>query len=202
VGTYLTGALFVRTGVTLRLDQGVVLRGAARGAALVNVVKASHASITGRGTLAGERLVRIRDAADVELGAGLQLRRAGDTGDAEGVSIGGGAQDIRIHDLRLADIPTILRVEPAGSVRDVRIWNLKATGARVVFATAGAPERFSLVDWDVQAATIGTVGGARDWKLQNVRLQLGEANQVQTLFGNERVIEQAATQAQAGVATR
>lgn len=71
-GTYLTGALFVKSGVTLRLDKGVTLRGSRNiddypmlptriagiemrwPAALVNVYKQSKAAITGEGTIDGD----------------------------------------------------------------------------------------------------------------------------------------------------
>ena len=70
-GTYLTGSIFVKSGVTLRVDKGVTLLGSQNlkdypvmpsriagtemswPAALVNVYKQSHASITGEGTIDG-----------------------------------------------------------------------------------------------------------------------------------------------------
>ncbi len=71
-GTYLTGAIFVKSGVTLRLDKGVTLRGSRNiddypmmptriagiemrwPAALVNVYKQSKAAIVGEGTIDGD----------------------------------------------------------------------------------------------------------------------------------------------------
>ncbi len=71
-GTYLTGALFLKSGVTLRIDKGVTLIGSQNIAdyperpsriagiemtwpsALINVYKQSNASITGEGTIDGD----------------------------------------------------------------------------------------------------------------------------------------------------
>jgi len=71
-GTYLTGAIFVKSGVTLKLDKGVTLRGSRNiddypmmptriagiemrwPAALVNVYKQSKAAIVGEGTIDGD----------------------------------------------------------------------------------------------------------------------------------------------------
>jgi polygalacturonase len=71
-GTYLTGSIFVKSGVTLRLDKDVILRGSRNiadypmmptriagiemswPAALVNVYKQKNAAITGAGTIDGD----------------------------------------------------------------------------------------------------------------------------------------------------
>lgn len=71
-GTYLTGAIFVKSGVTLKLDRGVTLRGSRNiddypmlptriagiemrwPAALVNVYRQSKAAIVGEGTIDGD----------------------------------------------------------------------------------------------------------------------------------------------------
>ncbi len=71
-GTYLTGSIFVKSGVTLKLDKGVTLLGSQDikdypmmptriagiemtwPAALVNVYKQDHAEITGEGTIDGD----------------------------------------------------------------------------------------------------------------------------------------------------
>ena len=71
-GTYLTGSLFVKSGVTLRIDKGVTLLGSQNikdypimpsriagiemswPAALINVYKQSNATITGEGTIDGD----------------------------------------------------------------------------------------------------------------------------------------------------
>jgi polygalacturonase len=71
-GTYLTGSIFVKSGVTLRIDKGVTLLGSQNikdypimpsriagiemswPAALVNVYKQSNATITGEGTIDGD----------------------------------------------------------------------------------------------------------------------------------------------------
>ncbi|TWI62635.1 pectate lyase-like protein [Pseudoduganella lurida] len=71
-GTYLTGAVFVKSGVTLRIDKGVTLLGSRDiadypllptriagiemtwPAALVNVYRQKHAAITGAGTIDGD----------------------------------------------------------------------------------------------------------------------------------------------------
>src|SRR5450432_3458774 len=70
-GTYLTGAVFVKSGVTLRVDKGVTLTGSQSiwdypmmptriagvemtwPSALINIYKQSHAAITGEGTIDG-----------------------------------------------------------------------------------------------------------------------------------------------------
>jgi len=71
-GTYLTGSIFVKSSVTLRIDKGVTLLGSQRlqdyplmptrvagiemtwPAALVNVYEQTHAAITGEGTIDGD----------------------------------------------------------------------------------------------------------------------------------------------------
>jgi polygalacturonase len=71
-GTYLTGSIFVKTGVTLRLDKGVILLGSQNiadypvmqtriagiemrwPAALVNIYEQKNAAITGEGTIDGD----------------------------------------------------------------------------------------------------------------------------------------------------
>lgn len=60
---------------------------------------------------------------------------------------------------------------------DVRIWNIKATGATTAFEVDGfkeAPlERFQLDNIDIEARNGGHIYDARDWKFSNTNLKLG-----------------------------
>ncbi len=60
---------------------------------------------------------------------------------------------------------------------DVRIWNIKARGARSAFEVDGyaqAPlERFSFDKLDIEAKTGGHINDARDWTFTNSTLHLG-----------------------------
>ena len=124
---------------------------------------------------------------------------------------GGFGESIRIHDMTLTNIPTVLSVTmnwnpnysyakiPDGirevppvwrllatpvpreqgiaRFRDVKIWNIKATGARRAFdvhAYADAPlERFSFDRLDIEAAAGGRINDARDWRFTNSSLKVG-----------------------------
>ena len=67
-----------------------------------------------------------------------------------------------------------------GKIRigDVKLWNIKATGATRVFAVSGYAdkpfERFTLSNWDVQAKGLGYIRDAKGWQLSKVRLALGD----------------------------
>ncbi len=67
-------------------------------------------------------------------------------------------------------------------VRDVHIWNIKATGARTVFevdAYASAPlERFVLDHWQVEAQTAGHIADAKDWKMSDMSLKIADGGVV------------------------
>ena len=60
---------------------------------------------------------------------------------------------------------------------DVKIWNIKATGAATAFEVSGYKEaplqRFSLDRLDIQAAKGGHLYDVRDWSFSNSRLALG-----------------------------
>jgi hypothetical protein len=60
---------------------------------------------------------------------------------------------------------------------DVRIWNIKATGATTAFevdAYAQAPlQRFVFDGLDIEAAKGGHINDARDWQFSNTALRLG-----------------------------
>jgi polygalacturonase len=67
-------------------------------------------------------------------------------------------------------------------VRDVHIWNIKATGAKRVFevdAYANAPLiNFALDHWDVQAQSAGHIADAKDWKLSDMDLKIADGSAV------------------------
>ena len=96
-GEFLTGAIFLKPGVNLHLDQGAVLRGSTNiedypametrieghaqvwRPALVNAKKADHLRITGEGTIQGggkPRNLFIQDSKDVQI-SGISLRDSG-----------------------------------------------------------------------------------------------------------------------------
>jgi polygalacturonase len=66
--------------------------------------------------------------------------------------------------------------------RDVRIWNIKATGAREAFnvsAYAEAPlENFSFDHIDIEAKTAGTIANAKDWKFAHMDIKTADGSTV------------------------
>jgi polygalacturonase len=85
----------------------------------------------------------------------------------------------------IKDVPPIWKVlatpvpKEQGMARfhDVRIWNIKATGATTAFEVDGfkeAPlERFQLDNIDIEAKNGGHIYDAKDWKFTNTNLKLG-----------------------------
>ena len=67
-------------------------------------------------------------------------------------------------------------------VRDVHIWNVKATSAKRVFevdAYANAPlENFVLDHWNVQAQSAGHIADAKDWKMSDMSLAIADGSAV------------------------
>lgn len=61
---------------------------------------------------------------------------------------------------------------------DVRIWNIKASGAATAFEVDGYKEaplqRFSLENLDIEARKGGHIYDAKDWQFTNARLTLAE----------------------------
>jgi hypothetical protein len=70
---------------------------------------------------------------------------------------------------------------------DVRIWNIKATGATTAFEVDGfkeAPlERFRLEHLDIQARNGGHIYDAKDWSFSDVRLTLDKPVALETGSG-------------------
>ena len=66
--------------------------------------------------------------------------------------------------------------------RNVHIWNVKATGAREAFnvsAYAAAPlENFRLDHLDIEAATAGTIADAKNWRMEDNKIQTADGSQV------------------------
>jgi polygalacturonase len=66
--------------------------------------------------------------------------------------------------------------------RNVHIWNVKATGARQAFnvsAYARAPlEDFRLDHLEIEAATAGTVANAKNWRMEDNKIQTADGSQV------------------------
>jgi polygalacturonase len=60
--------------------------------------------------------------------------------------------------------------------RDVKIWNIKATGAKTAFEVAGFPEaplqRFQFDQLDIEAQNGGYIGDAQDWRFARTTLRL------------------------------
>jgi polygalacturonase len=59
---------------------------------------------------------------------------------------------------------------------DVKIWNIKATGAKTAFEVDGYPQaplqRFAFEGLDIEAAQGGHINDAADWKFTNTQLRL------------------------------
>jgi hypothetical protein len=60
--------------------------------------------------------------------------------------------------------------------RDVKIWNIKATGAKTALEVAGFAEaplqRFQFDSLDIEAKSGGYLSDALDWKFSNTTLRL------------------------------
>ena len=86
----------------------------------------------------------------------------------------------------IADIPAIWKVlatpvpkeQGMAHFHDVRIWNIKATGAKTAFEVDGFKEaplaRFRLDHIDIEAQDGGHISDARDWTFSDVKLNLGK----------------------------
>jgi polygalacturonase len=84
--------------------------------------------------------------------------------------------------------------------RDVKIWNIKATGAKTAFEVAGFPEaplqRFQFDQLDIEAQNGGYIGDAEDWRFSRTTLRLpagaplevGEASRVTGLPAGAYVV--------------
>lgn len=70
---------------------------------------------------------------------------------------------------------------------DVKIWNIKASGAQTVFEVDGYPEapllRFAFDRLDIEAEKGGHINDARDWRFTNTRLRLGAPIEVAKTSG-------------------
>ncbi len=66
---------------------------------------------------------------------------------------------------------------------DVRIWNIKATGAKTAFEVDGYKQaplaRFQLDNLDIQAKTGGHINDAKDWQFSNVFLKFAEGGAIE-----------------------
>jgi len=88
--------------------------------------------------------------------------------------------------------------------RDVKIWNIKASGAKTAFEVAGFAEaplqRFAFDRLDIEAKSGGYIRDAQDWKFTDTRLQLppdaplevGDASRIEGLPGGSFVVRAAA----------
>jgi polygalacturonase len=119
---------------------------------------------------------------------------------------GGWGEDIRLHDITMRGTPVVMRINmnwnpaysyasiPAGvkdvpdhwravskekgiaRFRDVKIWNIKATGAKSAFEVAAFAQtplqRFQFDQLDIEAMSGGYIHDAKDWRFSNTRLQL------------------------------
>lgn len=65
---------------------------------------------------------------------------------------------------------------------DVHIWNIKATGAKLVFDVNGNPkapvERFKIEHVEAQAASAGHIAYARDWTFRDLKLNIADGSSV------------------------
>jgi polygalacturonase len=66
--------------------------------------------------------------------------------------------------------------------RDVRIWNIKATGAREAFNVSGYPdaplENFGFDHLEIEAKTAGTIANAKDWKFAHMEIKTADGSTV------------------------
>lgn len=90
----------------------------------------------------------------------------------------------------LKDVPSYYRVlaTPVPSdrglahFRNVRIWNIQATGAKRAFDVSASPEApledFALDHIKIVAQSSGSVSGARNWTLRHIILQTADGSQL------------------------
>ncbi|MFZ2023076.1 MAG: glycosyl hydrolase family 28 protein [Terracidiphilus sp.] len=75
--------------------------------------------------------------------------------------------------------------------RDVRIWNVKATGAREAFNVSAYPEApledFSFDHIDIEAKTAGTIANAKNWKMENMEIKTADGSKVK--FVDKAVVD-------------
>ncbi|MGB9287242.1 MAG: glycoside hydrolase family 28 protein [Terracidiphilus sp.] len=75
--------------------------------------------------------------------------------------------------------------------RDVRIWNVKATGAREAFNVSAYPEapleNFSFDHIDIEAKTAGTIANAKNWKMENMEIKTADGSKVK--FVDKAVVD-------------
>jgi polygalacturonase len=75
--------------------------------------------------------------------------------------------------------------------RDVRIWNVKATGAREAFNVSAYPEapleNFAFDHIDIEAKTAGTIANAKGWTFANMNIKTGDGSTVK--MTNEAVTD-------------
>ncbi len=69
--------------------------------------------------------------------------------------------------------------------KNVHIWNLKATGAKTAIQVAAYPnatlDNFRIDHVDIQAQTAGTIADARNWKLEDNKIQTADGSTVKLL---------------------
>jgi polygalacturonase len=67
--------------------------------------------------------------------------------------------------------------------RNVRIWNLKAAGAREAFNVSAYPqaplEDFTFAHIDIEAKTAGIIANAKNWKMENMNIQAADGSKVE-----------------------
>jgi polygalacturonase len=67
-------------------------------------------------------------------------------------------------------------------LRDVEVWNIKATGARQAFDVGSYKDspllNFTFKDWEIQAAHAGTIADAQNWDFVNVHIKTDDGSKV------------------------
>lgn len=89
-------------------------------------------------------------------------------------SIPAGVKDVPDHWKALAT--PVSKEQGIARFRDVKIWNIKATGAKSAFEVAAFAQtplqRFQFDQLDIEAKSGGYIHDAKDWRFSNTRLQL------------------------------
>ena len=98
----------------------------------------------------------------------------------------------------LTDVPEYYKVlttpvseaQGIAHFHDVHLWNIKATGANLVFDVNGNPaaplERFHLDHFDVAATSAGHITSAKDWSFADMHLRIADGSSV-ALVGDVNV---------------
>ena len=73
--------------------------------------------------------------------------------------------------------------------RDVHIWNIKATGAKIAIQVAAYPaatlDNFKLDHIDIESQTAGTIADSKNWSMTDLSIQTADSSKLKLLAAGE-----------------